>query len=262
ECGTMKVSGYVKGRALSANQLVHIPGFGNFQMSQIDSCRDPSPGKKFRRKEPSMKIDDDVIEMEEDTKILQKADPAFQETLVCEVVPDPMEGEQTWPTDEEIKEAELTRSNRIVKKVPKGTSEYQSSWILEDDEDHGENDNGSDEDSTGEIMEDEMIAEMKDDSTEETDGEREEREEIELEEYETISVATDTQDSRYDEKYPDDDRAELEKERAERENEMFPDEIDTPFDVPARVRFQKYRGLKSFRTSPWDPKENLPSDYA
>ena len=43
--------------------------------------------------------------MEEDIKILQKADPAYQETLVCEVVPDPMEGEQTWPTDEEIKEA-------------------------------------------------------------------------------------------------------------------------------------------------------------
>ena len=39
-------------------------------------------------------------------KLLARADPAFQESLQSEVEPDPMEGEQTWPTDEELKQAE------------------------------------------------------------------------------------------------------------------------------------------------------------
>ena len=42
----------------------------------------------------------------------------------------------------------------------------------------------------------------------------------------------------------------------------FPDEIDTPQDVAARVRFARYRALQSFRSSPWHPKENLPPMYS
>ena len=52
------------------------------------------------------------------------------------------------------------------------------------------------------------------------------------------------------------------REREEQDDAAFPDEVDTPQDVPARTRFQRYRGLRSFRTSPWDPYENLPRDYA
>ena len=38
--------------------------------------------------------------------------------------------------------------------------------------------------------------------------------------------------------------------------------MEVSLDQPARYRFIKYRGLQSFRSSPWDPKENLPVEYA
>ncbi|RKP14679.1 ribosome biogenesis protein BMS1/TSR1, partial [Piptocephalis cylindrospora] len=52
------------------------------------------------------------------------------------------------------------------------------------------------------------------------------------------------------------------RQREDKDDLEFPDEVDTPQDVSARVRFQRYRGLESFRQSPWDPYENLPMDYA
>jgi hypothetical protein len=45
----------------------------------------------------------------------------------------------------------------------------------------------------------------------------------------------------------DEERQTMEKTKLERTDAMFPDEIDTPMEVPARLRFKKYRGLESFR---------------
>lgn len=57
--------------------------------------------------------------------------------------------------------------------------------------------------------------------------------------------------------------AELEQLRQETEEEVWnPDMVDTPLNLPARQRFAKYRGLKSFHTGKWDKAENLPAQYA
>lgn len=42
----------------------------------------------------------------------------------------------------------------------------------------------------------------------------------------------------------------------------FPDEMDTPVDVPASQRFSKYRPLINLRDAQWDPYESLPREYA
>jgi len=44
-----------------------------------------------------------------------------------------MDAEQTWPTKEELAEAANNRKRKIVKVVPKGTSEYQAAWIPDED---------------------------------------------------------------------------------------------------------------------------------
>uniref|UniRef100_A0A6U9Q6Z5 Bms1-type G domain-containing protein n=1 Tax=Picocystis salinarum TaxID=88271 RepID=A0A6U9Q6Z5_9CHLO len=48
----------------------------------------------------------------------------------------------------------------------------------------------------------------------------------------------------------------------EKDHLAYPDEIDVERGTVIRERFSKYRGLKSFRSSPWDPREGLPDDYS
>eukprot|EP00873_Tetraselmis_striata_P008947 jgi/Tetstr1/429211/TSEL_019163.t1 len=44
--------------------------------------------------------------------------------------PNPLEGEQTWPTEEELQEAEAANQKcQRKRRLPKGTSEYQAAWI-------------------------------------------------------------------------------------------------------------------------------------
>ncbi|XP_033355343.1 pre-rRNA-processing protein TSR1 homolog [Bombus vosnesenskii] len=243
ELGTLMISGYLRNVPLSVNGLVHIPELGDFQMSQIDAPEDPYPVEKKLRKHCN------AMDDEPSTRVLERADPEKQESLESENIPDPMDAEQTWPTEEELAEAKAQRK-KIVKRVPKGTSEYQAAWIP--DEDGEELSEFSNDESEDEMS----VDEPKSQADSGPDAEEDE------EEYETITVS-EVPDERYDQNIDmTEEKEAMENLKNAKLDAQFPDEVDTPQDMLAKQRFQKYRGLESFRTSPWDPKENLPTDYA
>lgn len=166
-------------------------------------------------------------------RVLEKADPMKQESLQSVNIPDPMDAEQTWPTEEELKMAENEQKMKKVKKVPKGWSEYQAAWIPDDDVETASNENDSSEDDS-----DYMDA-MSEEKSEYSDAE-----EFDTMTESEIGVSDQQYDQQTDLNIEKDD---LEKLKAAKLDSAFPDEIDTPQDAPARVRFQKYRGLESFR---------------
>ncbi|XP_043497043.1 pre-rRNA-processing protein TSR1 homolog isoform X1 [Polistes fuscatus] len=278
--GTLQITGYLQGSPISVNGLIHIPGFKDFQLLQIDLMNDPyviNNNKKSKESEPSslnliMDSDFEFPDMEDYLNdcanrrakpaksveqvacymTLASANPNEQESLQSENIPDLMDAEQTWPTEEELAQAEAARKKKIVKVVPKGTSAYQAAWIPDEDAE-----------DLSECSENESDDKMSvDDANSQADSETNMASDDE--EYETITISEAALDEY---KYDQDIDMMEEKEAMEKINRakldaQFPDEIDTPQNMLAKVRFQKYRGLESFRTSPWDPKENLPQEYA
>ncbi|KAL2630707.1 hypothetical protein R1flu_015393 [Riccia fluitans] len=258
DLGALVLSGYVRGRTLSVNQLVHVAGVGDFQFSQIDVIEDPSPLRQRRKQTVDGQMVVDVAEERQGLLSVQP-DPENQEPLIVENTPDTLAGEQTWPTEEELAEAGEENKKRLKKKMlPKGTSDYQAAWIVDD----------SDEEQDG-VQDEEQDGSMKA-ASENEEGDEDGSVISEDEPMNATSESVWGDDDDTQSEMLDDDNltpaqraAEIERlKAAHATDEEFPDEIDTPMDRPARERFGKYRGLKSFRTSPWDPKESLPVEYS
>ena len=140
--------------------------------------------------------------MEVEPTLLAEPNAKEADSLVSSNEPDDLDNEQTWPAEEEMKaggdsqtdgmipDAKQGTTPKRVRKVPKGTSEYQAAWIIDDDEDEdGEDDEEGEGDAEEELQDEpeEMVELLtKDDDEMETDGRRtvafEEFEELDAEE--------------------------------------------------------------------------------
>lgn len=76
DLGTLIVSGYLRGSSLSANDLIHIPGLGDFQMSQILAPQDPYSMDKNSKK----------MESSNEVRVLERANPDKQVSIYARSV--------------------------------------------------------------------------------------------------------------------------------------------------------------------------------
>ena len=246
------VTGVVRGKGLKADRIVHIPGWGDFQIDSITAA--PLPTMKNKR-DDAMNVDDN-----ESSHVLDS--PSADQDDMATVAPEEIE----MIDDDMISMADTERKGVLLddhhyfsdddshipskpKRLPKGTSEYQSAWYLDDVSDSGSDlvDEDADEDmemDTGGAPEDGVFPDNQDAMTEGGPSE-----------YPQSEMFLDPS--------PEDEAQELEAYRASRRNEAkedleFPDEIELHPNVLARERLARYRGLKNFKISPWETSEDRP----
>lgn len=246
------ITGVVRGRGLKADRLIQIGDWGTYQIEKIVAAPLPKHNKKKG---------DDAIVTESEEKVLDEPTDDrddLNELAPDDVVMDADDDDGAMSTMSSAKKgvllddhhyfSEEEEEDQIIKKrVPKGTSKYQSAWYLEDI---------SDSESDMEDLEMDDAEPTNEDKAAPEDG---------IEGYAqpeaTEGAPTEYPQSEMMEPDEEENAVQFEQYRAKKRDEAeddmeFPDEIELQPNVSAQERLARYRGLKSLRTSPWQEDED------
>ena len=109
--------------------------------------------------------------MDVESIVLAEPDPSSADSLVSSNDPDDLANEQTWPTENEmggtddvgqsvLPDAKMGTTPKAVRRIPKGMSEYQAAWIIDEDEDEDEGGDGGGSEVEMEDVEEEEMQDM------------------------------------------------------------------------------------------------------
>lgn len=123
--------------------------------------------------------------MELEAELLVEPDAENADSLISSNDPDDMVNEQTWPTEDEMQGAHFNQESddlsipdaqkgttpKAVKKIPKGMSEYQAAWIIDESDEEDEENQEQDDEGMAEDKEEMVELPVKEDEAEmETNG--------------------------------------------------------------------------------------------
>jgi pre-rRNA-processing protein TSR1 len=239
---------------------MHIGDWGDYQVEKITAA--PLEVRK-RGKEDAMAVDteqDVVLETpsadQDDLAELAPEDAVMEDMENYPVSVAPLERRGVLLDDHHyFSDDEEMPTARKPKRLPKGTSNYQSAWYIDDVSDSG---------SDLEDFEDDILNPSLD-----HDGPFDPADGLEGLDLNGARAPTEAGPSEYPQSEmfldpsPEDEAEEIAAYRKSRKTEAeedleFPDEIELHPNVNAQDRLSRYRGLKSLRTSVWEVDEDKP----
>jgi pre-rRNA-processing protein TSR1 len=256
--GQVMVTGVVRGQGLKADRLIQVGDWGDFQVERITAA--PLEVRK-KGSEESMAVDTDAVLEEPTEEQDDLAELAPEEAVMEDAGNDaislaPTERRGVLLDDHHyFSDEEETIAAPRAQRIPKGTSQYQSAWYIDDFSDSG---------SDLEDIDDEFPQHLKNNETfDPADG----LEGLDL----NGRAITEGGPSEYPQSEmfldpsPEDEAEQIAEYRKTRKTEAdedleFPDEIELHPNVDARERLARYRGLKSLRNSVWETEEDKPHE--
>jgi pre-rRNA-processing protein TSR1 len=255
---TVTLSGTIRGKALDPDRLIHVPGWGDFQISSVRQLSRAG----HKRKADEMDADEPAKEWNpsENQDDLAELAPTSEEMVDMASTVATTEHKGVLLDDHHYFSDDNSHIPPPPKKLPRGTSSYQAAWYLDDVSD-SDSDILDDEDRDGDISMDVEAPGQAEDGSLPTKSENG-GDIIDTQPSEYAPSEMNVDDEPLD---PEEEARQLSEFRASRKQQAeedleFPDEIELHPDVLARERLAKYRGLKSLRTSEWNHAEDAPHE--